>query len=329
VRRSRRRFWDGDPAAFATLHDANEKLTLVLAPIAPFITVRVWHDVVASTNDGVPRSVHLADWPASDAAVIDTDLEQHVAQTRRLVELGRAARAESGVRTRQPLGRALVAGNGWDQVPAQLQAQLAEELNVQSVDSLSEVGEDLVQVSAKANFRALGKRHGKLTPKVAAAISEADPAQLMGAIREHGRATVHVTTDDGGRDVDVLPDEVVLTETPRAGWAVQHAGGESIALDLTLTPELRELGAIREVVRLIQDARKSAGLDVADRITLRWHTSDIRDSSVDLASALQRHRDLVAAEVLATEVVHDSSLNDGHRLADNDLGLLAAVERTN
>jgi isoleucyl-tRNA synthetase len=98
---------------------------------------------------------------------------------------------------------------------------------------------------------------------------------------------------------------------------------------LTLTPELRELGAIREVVRLIQDARKSAGLDVADRITLRWHTSDIRDSSVDLASALQRHRDLVAAEVLATEVVHDSSLNDGHRLADNDLGLLAAVERTN
>jgi len=325
VRRSRRRFWDGDPAAFATLHDAIEKLTLVLAPIAPFITERVWSDVVAATSDDAPPSVHLADWPTYDAAVIDADLERNVALTRRLVELGRAARAESGVRTRQPLGRALVAASGWDQVPAQLHAQLAEELNVQSIDSLGDVGEDLVQVSAKANFRALGKHHGKLTPSVAAAISNADPAQLMAAIREQGRATVSLPTDDGTLDVDVLPNEVVLTETPRAGWAVQHAGGESIALDLTLTPELRELGAIREVVRLIQDARKSGGLDVADRVTLRWHASDRSDGSVDLASAFQRHQALVAAEVLATEVIHDSSLNEEHRVADNDLGLLATV----
>ena len=108
VRRSRRRFWRGDPAALATLHECLRILTLVLAPLTPFVAERVWQDLFASTSEELPPSVHLASWPEVDAALIDEDLSAQVAVVRRLVELGRSARAESRIPTRQPLGRALV-----------------------------------------------------------------------------------------------------------------------------------------------------------------------------------------------------------------------------
>ena len=116
VRRSRRRFWDGDPAALGTLHETLDTLTRLLAPLTPFITERVWQDVVRPVTPGAPESVHLADWPAADAADVDDDLAARVALARRLVELGRAARADAKVRTRQPLRRALVPstpGRAW------------------------------------------------------------------------------------------------------------------------------------------------------------------------------------------------------------------------
>ena len=117
VRRSRRRFWAGDPSALATLHECLYVVTLLMAPFTPFITERVWQDLFASTSDELPDSVHLASWPAVDGSLVDDDLAAQMATVRRLVELGRAARATSGVRTRQPLGRALVAAPGWDRLP--------------------------------------------------------------------------------------------------------------------------------------------------------------------------------------------------------------------
>ncbi|MEO8329215.1 MAG: isoleucine--tRNA ligase, partial [Candidatus Nanopelagicales bacterium] len=153
VRRSRRRFWDGDPAALATLHEALQRLTLVMAPFTPFITEQVWQDLFRPTTDSAVESVHLADWPEHNEALIDDALTTQVGQVRRLVELGRAARAESGVKNRQPLPRALVGAPGWEAVPAALREQLSDELNVLSIDPLSVSGDDLVEVSAKANFR--------------------------------------------------------------------------------------------------------------------------------------------------------------------------------
>ena len=115
VRRSRRRFWDGDPAAFATLHECLQVVTQLMAPLAPFITERVWRDMFvtsAASNAELPESVHLSDWPRQDPALVDADLAEQVKLARRLVELGRAARASAKVRTRQPLRRALVAQRG-------------------------------------------------------------------------------------------------------------------------------------------------------------------------------------------------------------------------
>ena len=130
VRRSRRRFWDGDPSALSTLHECLYVVTLLLAPLVPFVTERIWQDVVRPVWPEVPDSVHLAVWPTVDGALVDEGLAEQMALVRRVVELGRSARSESKVRNRQPLGRALVGAPGWAGLPAELRQQVADELNV-------------------------------------------------------------------------------------------------------------------------------------------------------------------------------------------------------
>jgi isoleucyl-tRNA synthetase len=317
VRRSRRRFWEGDAGALATLHECLRTLTLLLAPVVPFVTERVWQDVVRPVTPDAPASVHLASWPAADPALVDASLGEQVALVRRVVELGRSARAASKVRNRQPLGRALVGAPGWSALPDALRREVAEELNVQS---FGELAGELVDRSAKGNFRALGKRFGKDTPRVAAAVAAADAEALATSLRASGSATVVVD----GADVEVTAEEVLLTETPREGWAVASDGGETVALDLEVTPELRRAGLAREAVRLVQDARKTTGLQVTDRIVLRW------EATGELAEALREHAELVAGEVLATtyaEGLDGADGADGAAQEDHDLGLRFTVTR--
>ena len=320
VRRSRRRFWAGDASALSTLHECLSIVTLVMAPFTPFITEQVWQDLFASTDAERAISVHLADWPEVDASLISDELSENMALVRRLVELGRAARATSGVRTRQPLGRALVAAQGWDSLPAELRAEVSEELNCGELLSLTGTASDLVDVNVKANYRALGKRFGKNTPNVADAISSADAVELVAALR-NGAAAVVVD----GESVSVTDEDVIITETPRSGWAVASDSGETIALDLNVTPELRRAGLAREMVRLIQDARKSAGFEVSDRISCWWTADD-----VDLAETLTEHGPMIANEVLATVFEHGvapTALDSDTVLADEEFGLAIIVRR--
>ncbi|MEU7371849.1 isoleucine--tRNA ligase [Streptomyces hygroscopicus] len=312
VRRSRRRFWQGDAAALRTLHDVIETVTRLMAPLVPFITERVWQDLVVPVTPEAPVSVHLAAWPEPDRSMIDPVLSERMTLVRRLVELGRATRAESGVKTRQPLSRALVAASGFEALDAELRAQIEEELNVSSLASLSEVGGSLVDTTAKANFRALGKRFGKGTQPVAKAIAEADAAALSVALRE---GTASVTVD--GEQVSLSPDEVIITETPREGWSVASDAGATVALDLEITPELRRAGLARDAIRLIQEARKNSGLDVADRIALRWQSAD-----EELRQALTDHAELIADEVLATDfAAGEADAAYGTPFEDAPLGL--------
>jgi isoleucyl-tRNA synthetase len=318
VRRSRRRFWDGDPAALATLHECVEVLTRLLAPMVPFVTERVWQDVIRPVSPDAPESVHMAAWPECDEAAIDETLSADVALVRRLVELGRAARAASGVRTRQPLARALVGARGWGTLPEALRAEIADELNVTEVTALSEAADDLVDLTAKANFRSLGRRHGKNTPLVATAIESADASELAAALRSVGRASLRVA---GLGDVEIGADDVVLTETPREGWAVAREG-ETVALDLTLTDALVRAGLAREIVRLVQDARKARGFEITDRVEFAWQAGG------ELAAALREHAGSIAAEVLAT-AVHDEldALAGEPDHTDADLGLTFRLRR--
>ena len=291
VRRARRRFWRGDPAALSTLHEAIKTVTLLMAPLTPFVTERVWQDLVVTTTPDAPVSVHLAEYPAADPSLIDPALSGQMALVRRLVELGRAARADATVKTRQPLSRVLIPADALAGLGADLRELLADELNVVAVESL-DGDASLVDITAKANFRSLGARYGKQVQPIAKAIAAADAAQLAAALRSAGQAELQV----GDSRVQLEREDVLLTETPREGWAVATETGLTVALDLHITDELRRAGVAREVIRQIQETRKSSGLEVADRIVLRWSASD--DTT---RQAVTEHAAAIADEVLATD----------------------------
>ncbi len=301
VRRTRRRFWAGDLSALATLHEVMRMVTLAMAPFTPFITERVWQDLFASVG-GDAASVHLAKWPEFDSDLVIDGLATQVELVRRLTELGRGARAASKVKVRQPLPRALVSAAGWAGLPTELRDELAEELNILAVSDLATTS-DLVTVVVKPNFRTLGAKFGDQTQAVAKAVGATDAAGLAMQLRESGSAKVSVPGELG--DVTITPDDVVITEQPREGWAVASNAGETLALDLTLTPELRRTGLAREVIRLIQEARKTSGFEVSDRIVLNWWASDPQT-----AQAIEEHGATIASEVLATQMHQERSANE-------------------
>jgi isoleucyl-tRNA synthetase len=311
VRRSRRRFWTGDPAAFATLHESLEVLTRLMAPITPFLTERVWQDIVAPVDPGAARSVHLSSWPAYDEGVVDDALAEGMALARRVVELGRSARAEAKVKTRQPLKRALVGARTWRRLSAELRAEVADELNVGGLEPLTGPGGDLVDYSVKADFRSLGRRFGQATPQVAAALSAADATSVADELASGGSVALEV----GGRTVRLEPADVIVTERPAEGWSVVNEHGETVALDLELSPELVRAGLAREVVRTVQEARKQAGLDISDRVRLWWRADG------ELAVALREHEALVAAEVLAVQLSEGAPDDGGPAARESALGL--------
>ena len=317
VRRSRRRFWDGDQSALWTLHETLETLTRLMAPMVPFITERVWQDLFVTTNPGGQTSVHLSTWPVADESVIDESLTESMDLARRIVELGRGARAEARAKIRQPLSRALISGAALAKLDEDLQAEIRSELNVMALDSFTAAG-DLVDHSAKGNFRALGKKYAKATPKVAAAIAAADPEWLASELASHGSVELEVPEVEGGRAV-VTADEVIVSERPREGWSVLNEQGETVALDLEITPELARSGQAREVIRFIQDSRKKAGLDVSDRICLSWQADG------ELAVAIEEHLDEITGEVLATSANRGEADEQWSR--DEELGLAVKVEK--
>ncbi len=294
IRRSRRRFWEGDPGALQTLHECLRALTLLLAPLVPFITETVWRGLFVPFDE--PESVHLASWPTpSESSAGSVQLFRDMELVRRLVELGRAARAESGVKTRQPLARALVSAPGWDAVPDALRREVADELNVVALESLHDADE-IITVTVKPNFRTLGRRFGNRTKDVAAALLRVDPAVVAQAL--HVDQPVNVVLD--GSPVRLTAAEIIVNQSPSAGWTVASDGAETVALDLELTVDLRRRGLVREIVRDIQEARKNAGFDVSDRIELHWQVG----GKPEPAEAITAHADEIAAEVLATTFTH-------------------------
>ena len=311
VRRSRRRFWDGDPVALNTLYVCLKNLTLLLAPMVPFISEHVWQTLVRVAESDQTESVHLANFPISDKSAIDEKLSSSVGLSRRLVELGRSARAESGVKIRQPLSRALVSASGWENISDEIKTHIAEELNILKLDGIHVAGTDLVDISVKANFRTLGTKFGADVQVIAKAIAAADPSAMVKELRKNKVFKLNIDLGGKTKAIEIDIDDLVITETPRSGWSVSSHAGESLALDLTLTPELIRAGQVREVIRAIQEERKTIGLDVSDRITVNWN------APADLIAAINSAVAEISAEVLATKMVQDNS----ESATDNELGL--------
>jgi isoleucyl-tRNA synthetase len=290
VRRSRRRFWDGDPAAFATLRECLLTASRLLAPLTPFIA-----DAIYGNLDGSEPSVHLCDFPQPGER--DEALEWQMSVARETVGLGREARAHGKLKVRQPLREAVAVAAGREREAIErFESVLLEELNVKSVRYVSEADE-LGRFELKPNYRALGPRFGKDMPKVAAAVSGLDAARAARTLRDGGH--VHVNID--GKEHALDPDDVQLVLQPLEGYQVERSGSHAVALDLTLDDALLREGLAREVVHAVQNARKEAGLDVEDRISL------VLGGDHDLLAAVRAHEDYVTGETLATSL----ELGDG------------------
>jgi isoleucyl-tRNA synthetase len=291
VRRSRRRFWRTDPdapagdtlAAQATLHTVLTTLSLMLAPLCPFVSDTMWRDLTSAADD---ESVHLADWPAAVSTLVDPELEAQMALARRLTSLGRAARSEAGVKVRQPLSRALVFLP--PDAPEILRDIVADELNVDEIDTGDELS-DVLTFELVPHFPTLGPRLGERVKDLKSALAVLDGVAAASALEAGHLLTVML----GGEPVELSPGDVTLRVRGQPGFAVSREGGEVVALDLTLDDDLRKRGIAREVVRLVQDLRKTSGLEVSDRIKLY----------VDGLQAVAEHFDYIAREVLAVEVV--------------------------
>jgi isoleucyl-tRNA synthetase len=297
VRRNRRRFWKStDPrdkqAAYLTLYECLTVAHKLMAPFVPFLSEAVYQNLVRNVDAKAPESVHMADWPVADAAWQDDALLQDIDVVQKVVGLARAARGQSGVRTRQPLSRLLVRAPN-DAAAAALdshQEQILEELNVKGIEFIARDA-GLVSYRIKPNLPVLGRRYGKLIPKIKAALDAADGAAIAQAAARDDRFTIEVE----GEVLDLGADDVLIETSSAEGYACAEDSGYLTALDTSLDEVLINEGLAREVVRSIQDARKQAGLDVSDRIVLGV------SGSAAIEKALAEHRDYVMNETLAVE----------------------------
>ncbi len=285
VRLSRRRFWDGDPAAFATLHECLVTVAKLLAPFCPFVA-----DELYERLDGTEPSVHLTDFPTASGG--DAALEAEMALVRSTVEMGRTARAQAKAKNRQPLAAAVIVADAAERDALVHHEQLVrDELNVKELRFVSG-SDELGSYAVKANYRTLGPRFGKAMPQAAAAIAALDPSHVAAALRDGRSVGVNLE----GHEHELGPDDLQLAMQPLEGYQVERAGSHAVALELALTDDLLREGLARELVHAIQGERRDAGLDVSDRIHLEL------DGDADTLAAARAYADYIAGEVLATSV---------------------------
>jgi isoleucyl-tRNA synthetase len=295
VRLSRRRFWDGDPAAFETLRYCLVGVARLLAPFTPFVADEIWSNLVGGEDGefgGLPDSVHLTDYPEPDPALRDPDLERAMAAVRRTVELGRAGRAQSGIKMRQPLSRAVIVASDEERAWIEAEADLVRsELNVRELEFVTEEA-DLVTYAVKPNYRTLGPRFGSDMPAAAAAVGALDPDRVAESLSAGEPIVVSVS----GTDHPLAEEDLVMEMEPLEGYQVEAQSGHAVALSLELDEGLIAEGLAREIVHAVQNARKNAGLEITDRIAL-----DL-GGDPELLAAAEAHAGYLSGEVLATSL---------------------------
>ena len=295
VRRSRRRFWDGDPSAFATLHECLLTVAKLLAPFTPFVADELYEGL-----GGDEPSVHLCDWPVADDGARDLALETAMAVARETVRLGLAARGQAKIALRQPLAEAVVVAAGPERAAIdRLDEVVREELNVRTLRFV-EQADELGSYEVKPNYRTLGPRFGNTMPEVADAVAGLDPDHVAAALHDGRGVGINV----GGTDHNLTADDLLLAMRPLAGYQLEREGSHAVALELTLDDDLRREGLAREVVHAIQGARKNAGLEVSDRIALTLGGDD------ELVAAARAHESYVTGETLATSIAYDGDAGE-------------------
>jgi len=272
VRRNRRRFWKNeDPtdreSAYATLWEALVTVAQLTAPFTPFIAEALWQNLVRSIQPEAAESVHLSDWPQADLSLVDPALLTQMGAVLKVVGLARSARAASGIKTRIPLPRLLVTAPSEAELAGlrHFADEIADELNVKQVEVLG-LGEELLTYRVLPNLPLLGKKYGKRVPAIRAALAELD-SQMVARTLKAGRS---LSLEVEGERIVLESQEVLLEALSPEGFAAQEEGGYMAALEVRLDEELLLEGLSRDLIRLVQQARKEMGLNVSDRIHLTY-----------------------------------------------------------
>ena len=306
VRLSRRRFWDGDPEALATLHEVLVTVSQLLAPATPFISEEIYQNLVVNISATAPNSVHLSYWPKVNAAHIDEQLNLDMELVQRVTSLGHAARQLANLKVRQPLAQVVVRTRTAEERAGLLRLQqlVLDELNVKSLSFTDEAG-DLVDVSVFPYPKQLGQKYGKGYPKIRQAISQMDQFAL--ATRLQAGESVEIEVD--GETYVVDPDDVEIRSTPRQGFSVAESGGYLVAVTTEVDAALEQEGYARELVRRIQQLRKDANLAISDRIVTYIADTSGGDGSDAVATdgmlheVLANYGDYVREETLTVDLV--------------------------
>jgi isoleucyl-tRNA synthetase len=298
VRQSRRRFWksedDADKAeAYQTLYSVLVTLAQLMAPFVPFMAEELYQNLVRSVDKSAPESVHLCAYPRVLPVWQDDQLINEVTTLRRVVSLALSARNAANLKVRQPLPRLLVKPTNPRErdVLVRMQAQVLNELNVKQLEFIEDESA-LHSFAVKPNLAKLGPKFGKRLPHIRQALSAANPEE----IRVKVAAGESVEVSINGERVTLAPEDLSVERVPAAGLVVAADSGYLVALDTKLTPDLICEGIARDFVRYIQDLRKKANFNVADRITIYY----LADGEV--ADAIVRHSDYIQQETLADEL---------------------------
>lgn len=296
VRRGRRRYWKNeDPldreSAYATLYQALVTISQLSAPFTPFLAEVLWQNLVRSVSPEAPLSVHLSDWPEVDPHLVDEELVAKMRAVLKVVDLARSVRARSGIKTRIPLPLLLITA------PTALEreglrhfaSEIAEELNVKEVRVL-EPGEEVLRYRVLPNLKLLGKKYGKLLPRIREAL-EKEASRVASLVLKGERVPLRLED----QEVVLEPEEVLLEAQAPEGYQALEKEGYVAALEVRVTEELRLEGLARDLIRHLQQTRKEMGLKVSDRIRVGYEAEGA------YLEALKRHGSWIAEEVLALE----------------------------
>lgn len=322
VRLCRRRFWKGDYAhdkisAYQTLYECLEKITQLMAPVSPFFTDWLFNNLNKVSGRSKAESVHHTDFPVADAASIDTDLEERMQLAQDISSLVLSLRKKVNIKVRQPLQKILIPVSG-----THMQEQLEKvgdliksEVNVKGIDYLTETG-GFIKKKIKPNFKSLGGKMGAKMKSVAAAIGGFSDADIA-SIERDGHFNLVVE----GEQLQIQLSDVEIISEDIPGWTVANKGALTVALDITITPQLQDEGNARELVNRIQKIRKDSGFELTDRINVAVESVD------SLKSAIINYNDYICTEILADSLELVERLQDGTEIEVNDLKFNVLVNK--
>ncbi len=322
VRLSRRRFWKGDYqtdkiSAYQTLYTCMVTIAKLSAPIAPFFMDKLYLDLNAVTKKETFESVHLAEFPVFDPSFVDKSLERKMESAQTISSLVLSLRAKEKIKVRQPLQKIMIPIDSEQQKEEILAVAdlIKHEVNIKDVELLEDASDILVK-QIKPNFKTLGPRFGKDMKTIAAAINKMT-AEDIKIVEQKGEIDV----DCNGKIVKLQRDDVEITSQDIEGWLVANEGSITVALDVTISEELKEEGIARELVNRIQNLRKDSGFEVTDRISVQLQ------EDANIVQAVKANMDYIKAETLTDDLKIINQLDSGIEIAFDDVNTKLFIQK--